>query len=147
LPFALQERVGAFDLFPKYPQRNSEILRDNGIFRIYVRNNCAVPIQIAINKFIPGNTGGGTGSNAGIYVMTPDRWVPDGWWRIPPGTTKFIVDQRLNSNLYYYAETISPDPLIFSGSESFGFLQGKRLGFKRLSMGSQFGPFTLNLYC
>jgi hypothetical protein len=147
LPFAMQERAVAFNLFPSYPKTTGEILRDNGIFRIYVRNHCALPIQIAINKFIPGDNGGGTGSNAGIHVMTPDRWVPDGWWRIPAGATQFIADQRLNSNLYYYAETISPNPLIFSGSESFGSLQGKRLGFKRISMGPQFGSFTLNIVC
>jgi hypothetical protein len=143
MPRSVQE----VNALPSFPKRNSEVWREKKVFLIYIRNNCKEPVNVAIIRYYPGNTGGGHGRESDITLMTPSSWNPEGWWKIWPGQVNLIAEQRYNRNLYFYAETTGQRQHIWSSQDSVKNFQGRNLGFKRFDMGNQFGPYRLTLNC
>jgi len=116
-------------------------------FEIHFKNSCTVPIAVAINKYYPADPGGGSGSESGTMSITPEKWVPEGWWRIEPGQTLYVADQIRNRNLYYYAESIGEPKKVWTGNDTSGKLRGRTLSFKQVDMGANLNNYTMNLTC
>ena len=132
----------SFDMFPPLPKRRYEVDRDQQRHRIYVRNNCGEPIQVAFNVYVPGDTGGGRGSDAGIAQFTPPTRIAEGWWLIQPGTTAEVISQKNSHDLHYYGEAIS-GRFNWPGNASINSLRGRPLSFRSVDMGHQYGSFVL----
>jgi hypothetical protein len=140
-------RVGC-SLDPTNPRRNNglgeETQRDS--FAIYFKNSCPLPIRVAILHYFPADSGGGRGSDAGVALYTPEKWVPEGWWEIKTGERALVAHQKLNRNLYYYAESIGGGR-VWAGNDISTDLRGRKLSFKNVSMGEKFVDFTMELSC
>src|SRR5688500_2156914 len=56
--------------------------------RVFLRNNCSAPIQVAM-----------------YYRALDDSWVTRGWWSVAPGETRQTDVATRNQLLYFYAES------------------------------------------
>jgi Protein of unknown function (DUF1036) len=138
-------RIGC-TLDPTNPRSNNGQETQRDWFAIYFKNSCDLPIQVAILHYFPANSGGGSGSDAGVALYTPAKWVSEGWWKIKPGERALVANQTLNQNLYYYAESIVGGR-VWAGNDISTDLRGRNLSFKKVSMGEKFVDFTMELTC
>ncbi|HIJ54888.1 MAG TPA: DUF3568 family protein [Deltaproteobacteria bacterium] len=99
--------------------------------RVYVKNECGRPIQVAI-----------------YYLVGPEGsqvWGARGWFFITPGTRKQIAETD-NRYVYLYAESSSGKKFRWTGGE-FQIFKGKPHGFFKIDMGQKLIDFTQTLTC
>jgi len=134
-------------LDPFNPSTNNGNGSGRNWFAIYFKNNCNVPIQVAILQYFPADTGGGRGSQSGVALYISEKWEPRGWWRLEPGERALLANQDINRNFYYYAESIGGEGIVWSGNDAQDNLKGRDLSFKKVNMGERFVDFTQSLSC
>ena len=103
----------------------------DGLSRIFIKNNCDIPIDVAIH-YLDGE------SNLG-------NWRSDGWFRLMPGEKKSAVSTN-GRYVYFYA--VSPADLSSEWSGTFlQQLQGDRYGFFKVDLGTGAVDFTQSFNC
>ena len=103
----------------------------DGLSRIFIKNNCNIPIDVAIH-YLDGQ------SNLG-------NWRSDGWFRLMPGEKRSAVNTK-GRYVYFYA--VSPADISSEWSGTFiQQLQGDRYGFFKVDLGIGAVDFTQLFNC
>lgn len=103
--------------------------------RVYIRNQCSRPIQIALT-----------------YLNPSGNWVTDGWWSFRPNEISFLISQgkAIRSNnriIYLFAECTDGSGLWWSGDQQIRF-GNRMLPMRTIEMGiDSNGDFQLPLTC
>ena len=99
--------------------------------RIFLRNNCSSPIDVAIH-YLDGNSGLG-------------NWRSDGWFRVMPGEKRSVVSTG-GRYVYFYAVSPEDKTSEWSGTH-YQSLQGGRYGFFKVDLGTGAVDFTQSFNC
>ena len=103
----------------------------NNLSRIYLKNNCDRPIDVAIH-YLDSNSGLG-------------NWRSDGWFRLMPGEKRSAVSTN-GRYVYFYA--VSPTDISSEWSGTFHQnLHGDRYGFFKVDLGIGVVDFTQSFNC
>jgi hypothetical protein len=99
--------------------------------RIFLRNNCNSPIDVAVHYL----DGDGTLGN----------WRSDGWFRVMPGEKRSVVSTA-GRYVYFYAVSPEDQTSEWSGTH-YQSLQGGRYGFFKVDLGPGVVDFTQSFNC
>ena len=103
----------------------------DGLSRVYIRNNCDSPIDVAIH-YLDGQSGLG-------------NWRSDGWFRLKPGEKRSAASTK-GRYVYFYASSPTDISSEWSGT-FYHHLQGNRYGFFKVDLGTGVVDFTQSFNC
>ena len=103
----------------------------SNLSRIYLKNNCASSIDVAIH-YLDGKSGLG-------------NWRSDGWFRLKPGEERSAVSTN-GRYVYFYAVSSSDSSSEWSGAFEQN-LHGDRYGFFKVDLGPGVVDFTQSFNC
>lgn len=99
--------------------------------QIFIKNNCDIPIDVAIHYLNKGH-------NAGT-------WQSDGWFRLAPAEARSAIVTP-GRYIYFYAVSTSGNSSEWAG-EHIKSLQGGRYGFFKVDLGPGTVDFTQSFNC
>lgn len=104
---------------------------DDKLSRIYLKNNCDSPIDVAIH-YLDGKSGLG-------------NWRSDGWFRLMPGEVRSAASTN-GRYVYFYASSPADNSSEWSGT-FHQTLHGDRYGFFKVDLGTGVVDFTQSFNC
>jgi hypothetical protein len=104
---------------------------EKGFSKVFVKNDCRLPIYVAI-RFLAGKN-------------EPEHWQTWGWFYLASGQKKHIADTH-NRYIYFYAETRLQDK-IYWGGDNFHWYEGRRFGFFEADFGNDSEELIQSFSC
>jgi len=128
----VKDKATAEEIMTQIAAELNSVEADNQVgSRIFVKNNCTQPIEVAV-YYLAGNP-------------SSETWKTEGWFALSPGESRHVVDTQAQT-VYFHGKTATDDQACWEGGH-FHYLRGSRLGFFRVELGASPVDFTQSFGC